>query len=445
MDVYLSRIEEAARALVSKRLLLADDVAFVKRAAQTHWQVVTGPAAPAASPQSSTAFSAVPCPVQPWEYTDPSFQALLGARAFSGRYAGGLYQLEVPDRWNGELVLYAHGAVRNEGPRGSTLRVQTPALREHWIRNGFAWAASSYRCNGSIYGVAMLDTRALIDVFRERNPGRAPSRTYLAGQSLGGRAVILGLREYPAEFAGALAMCPAGQETNDLRAAFAAAAEAITGVRLQRGTLNEDIARMSAIVGAAPSYSDKGRQLANLEIQLSGGPRPFAAEGLATRLTANLRDGVAMTPDHVVRAATTEGIPLPEAARAKSPEAGLRTTSTSYREVLPFDGRLERPLLTIQGTGDLQVPVYQQQALKRAVMAAGTDHLLVQRLMRIPGHCQFSDAEQAAAFDALVAWVRDGTRPEGDDVLGDLSDAGRRFTNPLRPGDPGTINVGVTP
>jgi fermentation-respiration switch protein FrsA (DUF1100 family) len=321
--------------------------------------------------------------------------------------------------------------------------VQTPVLREHWIRNGFAWAASSYRCNGSIYGIAMLDTRALRDVVRQA-AGRAPSRTYLAGQSLGGRAVILGLREFPDEFAGALAMCPAGQETNDLRAAIAAAAEAITGVRLRSDTLDEDIARMSAIVGTAPPYSDKGRALAHLEIQMSGGPRPFAVEGLATRIIANARDGVSMTPDPVVRAATTEGIALPEGARPKQPEPGLRTPGTPYREALPFDGRLQRPLMTIQGTGDLQVPVYQQQAIKRAAIAAGTEQLLVQRLMRIPGHCQFSEAEQAAAFDALVAWVRNGTRPEGDEVLGDLRDAGRRFTNPLRPGDPGTIDVSMT-
>ena len=177
----------------------------------------------AASAADAQDFAPVPCPAQQWEYADPGFEPLPGARAFAGRYPGGLYQLEIPDAWNGELVLYAHGAVRNEGPRGSTLRVQTPPLRQHWIRDGFAWAASSYRCNGSIYGIAMLDTRGLVDVFRERNPGRAPLRTYLAGQSLGGRAVILGLREFPAEFAGALAMCPAGQETNDLRAAMRSA------------------------------------------------------------------------------------------------------------------------------------------------------------------------------------------------------------------------------
>jgi hypothetical protein len=72
---------------------------------------------------------------------------------------------------------------------------------------------------------------------------------------------------------------------------------------------------------------------------------------------------------------------------------------------------------------------------------AGTQDLLVQRIMKIPGHCQFSEQEQTAAFDDLVKWVREGQRPEGDDVMADLRDAGRKFTNPLRPGDPGTVNV----
>jgi chorismate mutase len=44
MDAYLVKIEDAARALVARRLLLADDVAFVKAAAGTHWQALTGTA-----------------------------------------------------------------------------------------------------------------------------------------------------------------------------------------------------------------------------------------------------------------------------------------------------------------------------------------------------------------------------------------------------------------
>jgi hypothetical protein len=48
MDDYLARIEAAARTLVSRRLLLPDDVAFVKAAAETHWKGIT------ATPTSSS-------------------------------------------------------------------------------------------------------------------------------------------------------------------------------------------------------------------------------------------------------------------------------------------------------------------------------------------------------------------------------------------------------
>lgn len=394
-------------------------------------------------------FTPVPCPEQAWEYTDPTFQALAGAKAFFGRYEGGLYQIELPDNWNGELVLYAHGLVRT-----NVLRVQPPQLREHWIRNGFAWAASSYRCNGSVYGMGLLDTMTLSDVFVKTTGGRAARRTYLVGPSLGGRITILGLREFPERFDGALAMCAMGQETNDFRAASAAAAELVTGLSLSADTLEADLKRMVGIVGTPGNLTEKGRQLASIQIHLSGGPRPFAVEGLGNRLTANAGDGVWMNPPWAVRASTNADLRYhidPELGVAadtvnarvarKKPEANLRSRSGPYRELAPFDGNLQRPLLSIQGTGDLQTPVSQQQALKRAALAAGKAHLLVQRLMRIPGHCQFSLQEQAAAFDDLVAWVRDGKRPDGDEVLGDLRDAGRRFTNPVRPGDPGTLTV----
>jgi hypothetical protein len=55
--------------------------------------------------QTTPSFTPVPCPVQLWEYVDPSLPALPGATVFAGRYDGGLYQIEVPDNWNGELVL----------------------------------------------------------------------------------------------------------------------------------------------------------------------------------------------------------------------------------------------------------------------------------------------------------------------------------------------------
>jgi dienelactone hydrolase len=113
-----------------------------------------------------------------------------------------------------------------------------------------------------------------------------------------------------------------------------------------------------------------------------------------------------------------------------------------YDELVPFDGNIERPLLTMHGTGDLFVPIFLEQALKKAVIASGKQTLLAQRVYRIAGHCSFSQPEMIKAFDDLARWVHEGRRPDGDDVDGDLSNAGMTFTEPLRPNDPGGVRIG---
>ena len=64
--------------------------------------------------------------------------------------------------------------------------------------------------------------------------------------------------------------------------------------------------------------------------------------------------------------------------------------------------------------------------------------------VRIAGLCGFSQPEMIMAFDDLTAWVRKGTKPAGDEVYGDLTNAGMTFTNPLRPNDPGGTHVTPT-
>ena len=397
----------------------------------------------------------VPCPTQQWQLGDPTFEALPGAKAFFGKYDGGIYRIEIPEKWNGEFVLYAHGFVSNAGQNGSNLRVGNDPIREHLIEKGFAWAASSYRCNGYVPGQGLLDTVALSELFTKANNGRAPQRTYLTGTSMGGHVTLLGMQEFPTMFAGGLAMCPAGSELFDYFAAVSAAAEVITGVQFSRDTLQQDAARITDIVGKVPDYTDKGRALASVEIQISGGARPFAMEGLNSRFNANYATsqtalvGIDTPGNRAVDTAHLKyaidpglGITADELnarARRKTGDAVARSANGPYEEAVPFDGKIERPLLTMHGTGDLFVPVLIEQGLKRAVGAAGNERLLVQRLYRIGNHCQFSQPEMIRAFDDLVKWVHEGVKPEGDNVLGDLTDAGRKFTEPLRPGDPGGL------
>ena len=402
----------------------------------------------------------VPCPTQEWQPGDPKFDALPGAKAFSGRYDGGLYKIEIPDNWNGELVLYAHGFVSNAGAQGSALRVGNSPIREHQINEGYAWAASSYRCNGYVPGQGLLDTMSLTDLFTKANGGRAPQRVYLTGTSMGGHVTLLGMHEFPTAFAGGLAMCPAGPELFDFFAATAGAAEVITGVQAKLDTMSADVAKMNELLGKPPDYTDKGRQLASVEIQISGGPGPFALEGLASggRLAGNISPAAlagSTTPSNravmttQIKYTIDEGLGLSadalnQGARRKALDAEVRSPMGPYDELVPFDGELERPTLTMHGTGDLFVPIFLEQSLKRAVVAAGKESLLTQRIYRIPGHCGFSQPEMVKAFDDLTTWVHNGTKPAGDEIYGDLTNAGMTFTNPLRPNDPGGTHVTPT-
>jgi len=434
--------------MIAKAIGLAVSMAVVVAAATTRAELGKPGITPA------------PCPDQRWEQTDATFAALPGAKAFFGRYDGGVYRIEIPDNWNGELVLWAHGYVATTGAQGARLRVAAPGVgqgnpfREHLVTHGFAWAASSYRCNGYVPGQGLLDTLALLDVFKGVNGGKAPQRTYLTGASMGGHVTLLGMQEFPTTFAGGLALCASGPGEMDFLTSMSAASEFISGVTVTEGTRDQDVARLTTILGKPPGYTNKGRQLASIQVQTSGGPRPFAMEGLESRFIENASTLAGRGDEIWSRVASNsdvhyhidDGLGLTDAAinsavRRKAADAEARSARGPYEEAIPFDGRIERPVLTLHGSGDLYVPISLEQSLRRTVDAAGKSSWLVQRIVRSPGHCNFSAAEQADAFDALVDWARNGTRPEGDDMLADLSNAGLKFTNPVRPGDPGTLGV----
>ena len=402
----------------------------------------------------------VPCADRAWEADDPSFAALAGATAHFGRYDGGVYRIEIPEKWNGDLVLWAHGYVDDAGPQGLRLRVgfptagqngAGPTLREHLIASGFAWAASSYRCNGYVPGFGLLDTVALTDLFAKAS-GRSPTRTYLTGVSMGGHITLLGMQEFPTRFAAGLALCAAGPGELDFLVAVHAASELISGISVNNANRDADVAKLAEVYGTPPVYTEKGRQLASVQIETSGGARPFALEGLASRFIENVSGGARVeTRQEWARVATNAHVTyaiddalgltanaLNTRVRRKAVDGAARN-ATTYDEVVPFDGRFERPVLTLHGTGDLFVPISLQRTLKQAVDAAGRQQFLVQRVIRTPGHCGFSRQEQVQAMDDVVRWVRQDVRPQGDDVMGDLRDAGRRFTNPIRPGDPGGL------
>ncbi|WP_396331419.1 hypothetical protein [Burkholderia anthina] len=92
---------------------------------------------------------------------DPTFRALPGAKAYFGQVAGSGYRVDVPDNWNGDLIMFAHGW-------NTTRSLMAPYLpvRELAIRRGVAWATSSNHLSGYNPDDGVQDTRILRELFK---------------------------------------------------------------------------------------------------------------------------------------------------------------------------------------------------------------------------------------------------------------------------------------
>jgi hypothetical protein len=131
------------------------------------------------------------------------FGALPGATAHWGVHTGAGYRAEVPDNWNGDLVVWAHGFRGT----GLELTVDNHPLRPLLIAQGYAWAASSYSRNDYDISTGVQDTHALVQVFNGLvgNTGKV----YMTGASMGGHITGVSIEQYPNTYDAALPICGA--------------------------------------------------------------------------------------------------------------------------------------------------------------------------------------------------------------------------------------------
>lgn len=385
-------------------------------------------------------------------------EAKTAAVSRTGTLGDAPYRIEVPADWRGGLVVYAHGIQRGPGPGAVT----SPPLASHILGEGHAWAASGYRAREYRPHLFVEDLVAVRELF-VNEIGR-PKWTIIYGQSLGGHVVVASLELRPGLYQGGLAECGLvdGIGIADYLFAYTAAAELISGVPLLDAPdragfdrlLND---RVVPALGMPGAYTDRGRQFDSVVKYLMGADQrgndlPLRLQGLRPRYLLNMvyrRPDVDQESMPGGRAASTlhvryridPGLGLTEddlnaRVRRLRPATGARSPSADpvYAE---RTGRLTVPLLTLHETGDAWVPLSLEQAYRRRTIAAGTQHLLVQRVTRAPSHCGFDGETREQAFDDLVAWIERGARPDGDDVLAaDLTRIGLRWTRVLHVEDP---------
>jgi pimeloyl-ACP methyl ester carboxylesterase len=365
---------------------------------------------------------------------------------------------DVPDRWNGTLLLFSHGF--------GTLTAQdapTDAVRTELLAEGYAMAGSSYDPNGSLWALnsAERDQFATLDAVTAKIG--TPRRTLAIGNSMGGLINAQIARDGGGRIDGALDQCGLVAGGTDLDNYQLDAEHTIAqlllpeqDVKLVRfGSADEATATATLLTKAvtAAQATPQGRprlSLAaaylNLPAWSPGKDRPAAtdwagqeaqqydwfAQGILSFLEipryameqsvggnnswnrgvdyAGLFANSPHAPQvHALYQAA--GLDLRADLSALTKGATITADPAAVRRAQQTSSAgqgLEVPLLDIHTTGDNLVPVEQENRFAGRVRASGDGALLRQAFVERQGHCTFTTAETVAALHALEHRVSTG-------------------------------------
>jgi pimeloyl-ACP methyl ester carboxylesterase len=387
----------------------------------------TAPVAPdLAAQQRATSSTTILCPTGP-----------LSAQVVEGKTGpGSEYLIYVPEGWNGDLVLYAHGYTDPALPVGIPSIPEYPEqlalLRDGLlcpipgVKGSYALAVSSFSENGYAIKEGYQSTHQLGKLFNSYF--RQPDTTYVMGSSLGGLITVMLAEKFPSQFGGALAMCgPVGGSLLQL--------EYVTHVRalfdfFYPGVIPGDAVNVPEgldfatqvvpAVLAAVTVNPAGLQALALIDQTRLPYDPAQPQTLLSSLLAVLYYNIVGTNDLLARThgqvpvdttRTRYSSPFLDAGTLAAINAGVdrfrsRPSAVNYlRNYYQPTGKLRIPVVTLHTTLDPDVPFLHEAAFADIVAAAGASQYLTQITLERYGHCAFEAEEVLSAFLALVNQV----------------------------------------
>ena len=328
----------------------------------------------------------------------------------TGTINGAPFRIELPANWNKGLVLYAHGytPVGSKPPDPDSPRMK--AVREVFLSRGFAFAQSDYSAQGWAVKEGVEDTEALRRHFVAKY-GK-PSESYIIGHSMGGHISVATIERYPEAYQGALPMCgPLGAAIDffnngvfDMLVAFEALFPGTIGSPYEPATGTAE--KVRAALAAQPDRAAKyGQRFARSVDQLPSVLSFFQV------ILGELKQRAGGEPfDNRNRIYTGFGddAALNRAVKRYTADPAAREYVRQYASPT---GHTSDPVLTIHTTVDPLVLGSDVTAYEVTTALAGTSDRFVARFVEANGHCNFSPGQTGAAFDALLAWARDGKRP----------------------------------
>ncbi|MFE3163200.1 hypothetical protein [Streptomyces sp. NPDC059224] len=367
---------------------------------------------------------------------------------------GAYYAIAVPAHWNGSLVVHAHGGPDLGTGSDPARSVDDLARWSVMVKEGYAWAGSSYRRGGYGTRMAAEDTENVRRLFVENFGG--PRRTYVHGQSWGGDVAakvveVYGRRGGPYDGAlltsGVLGGGSRGYDYRvDLRVVYQYYCRNMPrpaeppyplwqGLRADSTLTTAGLrARLQECTGYASAPQERtALQQRNLDDIL-------AVTGVPERtLESHLRFAVFTFRDIVHdrlggrNPFSNLGVRYSGSHDDTALNAGVERFAadpTAVRD-LSYDsdltGRVSIPVLTMHAIDDPTAFVEHEAAYRAALRGAHRDRYLVQTFTHESEHSALSDAEYANSVAALDGWVRTGRKPTPRAIAGSCAAFDRTY------------------
>jgi len=333
--------------------------------------------------------------------------------------------MPAPGRWNGDLVVFAHGYVSPEEPIGIpedqlTLPDGT-SLPGILNALGFGFATTSYRKNGLAILPGIEDVKDAVAAFvAEQGP---PRQTYLVGASEGGAVTALAVERSPEVFSGGVATCgPIGdfrRQVNywgDFRVLFDLYFPGLlppSAVNVPQHVRDHwtsyYVPRITLAFAAHPAALDQLLRVSRAPFDPADVDTKVAtALGLLWYNAFATMDGIATLRgqpfDNTTRFYTGSGNDFLLNLLVKR----YRANPVAVQEIegnYQTSGRLGVPLVTLHTTADPIVPYWHEPrySWKALLSGSGLHHVNLPVLRY--GHCRFEPAEALVALGLLVLKV----------------------------------------
>ena len=339
----------------------------------------------------------------------------------TGAINGAAFRIDVPETWNGGLVVYCHGY--NATPVTYDNPKLAPALQV-FTDKGYAVAQSGYAAGGWAVQEGIVDTESLRRYFVSKYG--QPKETFVTGHSMGGFLTMMMMETYPTTYDAGLPLC---------------GPLAASDLFMDRGAFDSYVLFHYYFPGVLPDPAKIPKNLGNdhdlpKKVEQALDSAPEKAASLRHFHDSNLKSNrdlaetlvfvVYLVKELIERAG---GNPfdnrdviyngtlddnhingeIPRYAADPQALAYLRTYYTPH-------GRILRPMLAIHTSYDPLVPVWIPNLYQTTVQNAGTANLFVQQYVKHDGHCRILPEEIASGFAELRAWKSTGTRPRSGEV-----------------------------